>query len=100
MKTITNKKTELKTADGNMNRGDLLIIALEHPPQGGFTTSLMKARLTVQDKIEAAKDGDIKLENAEFNTLKEAFAASKWLSMHKDIVELDVHLEEVAKQPD
>jgi len=101
MKTIINKETGLKDGAGFMNRGDLLIIALENPPQGGFTPSIMKARLNVQNKIEAAKGEDIKLENAEFATLKAAYTESKWTAMHKDIAELETHLvEEVAKQPD
>lgn len=100
MKKITNTKTGLLTAEGSMNRGDLLLIALEHPPQGGFTTRLMKARLVVVNKIEAAKEADITLENAEFVTLQEAFKVSKWAAMHKDITELEDHLEEVAKQKD
>ena len=101
MKTITNKETGLKTHEGNMHRGELLIIALENPPLGGFTPSVIKARLHIQSKIEAAGKKDIKLENSEFITLREAYRASKWTAMHKDISELETHLEEeVSKQPD
>jgi hypothetical protein len=97
MKTFVNTKTEITQTDEKKNKtnlgfADLSLIALNTPPQGGWTPDDMRKRLKVMSKLEDQKLGaKIKLEDAEF---AELFACKdvRWKFMHKDVVAFDDYL--------
>ena len=98
MKTIINKEVKIKgTDDKLMLRSNLLNIVTNNPPERGLPIAAMKERMKILDAIEVAKDLDITLEDAEFNTLKKLFDEYGWLTPHKDIIELADHLDELSK---
>lgn len=103
MKSLENKTTEITKADeaGNksgMTYAELGLIALNNPPQGGWTTSEMRDRLKVVGKLEDNTEAvTINLEDAEFNKLTECMKGVKWNFMHKDLVSFEDYLSELAK---
>lgn len=81
MKTIPNVQTALPglhAGDAPKTYADLLRIALDFSPQG-FTAEMMRKRLRVEKAIEGVKAGDeIKLEDADYETAKEAVKSIIW----------------------
>lgn len=99
MKTITNKEVKISGPDSKMmKRSNLLNLVTNNPPERGLTISAMKERMRILEAVEKAGDGDITLEDADFNTLKRLYDEYGWATPHKDIIELADHLDEVAKQ--
>jgi hypothetical protein len=98
MKTIINKEVKIKGVDGNlMLRSNLLNIVTNNPPERGLPIAAMKERMRILDALEKADKGDVILEDADFNTLKRLFDEYGWLTLHKDIIELADHLDELSK---
>jgi hypothetical protein len=97
-KTIKCKATGIKANGKSLDRNDLLMLVANDPPERGLPISVMRDRMRIVEAIEKANKGDIKLEDADFNTLKSLFDAFGWLQPHKDLLELADHLEEVSKQ--
>lgn len=110
MKTIINKKTELTetvqkqdedTVVTNLGYVDLIKIALNMTPQGGWDTNIMRKHLRVEAKIENVElDQEFELEDADFEVVAELCKPGKikWKFKHKDIVAFEDYLEEVLKQ--
>lgn len=62
---------------------------LDTPPEGGFKFSDMRDRLKIADKLDEAAKKDaksIKLEDAEYATLKVAVEKMRWAVLSKDIL--------------
>ena len=97
MKTIKNKQTSIRFQDKLLSYGDLLSVVLDEPPNSGVKINEMRERMKILDKISAAKDADIELEDAEFSKVKLLFDAFGWPHNHKDLIGLSDHLEELIK---
>ncbi len=91
MRTIVNKSTEITMADESgeaifMTYADLIKICLNNPPKNGWTTDEMRKRIKIEDKLEDLKaEGDISLEDAEFDKVVEC-SKVPWQFKHKDII--------------
>lgn len=60
---------------------DLILNALDQPPQGGFNRQNIKARTRVEDTLSRAEPkGDILFEDQDYDTAKECIDACGWLS--------------------
>ena len=87
MKTFENKTVEIKGA-APTSYAELLKVCLDVPPQGGFTTTEMKARLRVSSALDKA-NGHIELEDADYNKLVELIKDMKWGVVSQDLVDLE-----------
>jgi hypothetical protein len=93
MKNVPNKITVHKK-DANPESGyaafsDLIRIALNSPPPGGFTPTVMRQRARIDDILDKSKPGDVlKLEDADVETVKSALQGCQWLIRSKDLIEL------------
>lgn len=91
MKNILNKITSIPAAAGKQNPtfANLIVAALDVPPQGGFTPSVMRSRARVDAVLSVAKAGDmVELEDADFETAKQAVASCPWQIRSPDLLEL------------
>jgi hypothetical protein len=52
----------------------------------GMNLTQMRSRIRVLDAVEAAGDGDIMLEDADFNTLSEAINSQQWALAKKQLL--------------
>ena len=94
MKIIENKVTGIKESHirhlGNpevvVDFKALLEMALDIIPQGGFTPKDLRERNRIQNVLEKSKS-DIKLEDTDYNNLKQIIINSRWLTRHVDLVE-------------
>lgn len=87
MKTIENKKTELKDdKDGYMDYKDLITFCMNQTPQGGLGLQDMRDRFRISNAIEKG-NGKIKLEDSDVENLKGIVGNVKWGSYHKDLLE-------------
>lgn len=60
---------------------DLLLSALDQPPQGGFNRQNIRARGRVEDALNAVGEGkDITLEDQDYQTAKDCIDACGWAS--------------------
>jgi len=110
MKKLINKETELTETTKeageepvvrNLGFVDLILIALNVTPQGGWDTSIMRKHLRVEAKLEGIELGaEFELEDADFELVRELCKPGKikWKMKSKDVLDLEDHLEEVAKQ--
>jgi len=90
MKQIPNKLFVINAAGKAepVSVAKLLLQALNTPPQGGFDLATIRARNRVSVVAESVDDGGtISLEDADFQTAKEAVAATKWSIREPFIVE-------------
>ncbi len=78
MKTIINKTFASLNNGPVTTTSSLLKESLNFPPQGGFDFDTMRKRNRVAVAIEKAKDGEIELEDADFETAVVAIKAVKW----------------------
>lgn len=76
-------------------RFDLLKACLNRAPREGFDLAGMRKRARALDQIERAKDGMAALEDADFDTLLEAFRSFRWGTAARGILELEDHLNDV-----
>jgi hypothetical protein len=92
MKSIPNKITGIPKPDGksgNASFADLLRGALDVPPQGGFTISIMRAHARVDEALDKAQPGGvIELEDADYEVAKKAVGSCPWLIRSPDLLEL------------
>jgi len=93
MKTIQNKSVPIAHSETQPTStyGNLATFALNQPPHGGFDLGTLKARLKVSAKVDKAKK-TIELEDAEFDTLKQAVQACRWPWNHPCVVEFAAEL--------
>jgi predicted metal-dependent TIM-barrel fold hydrolase len=97
MKTISNKETQILGEDKRlMKRSDILKLVVGTTSNQGISISEMRDRFKILDVLEIA-NGEVVLEDVQFKTLKKLFDEFKWASLHKDIVNLADHLEELNK---
>lgn len=78
----------------------LTIIALRTPPAAGFDFDIIAARLRVRVVLEkAGPEEEFGLEDADFETAKQAVAAYRgWGDIHPDLMEL-AYLFEIKPRP-
>lgn len=88
MKTVSIRK---HGKNPNLNTKNLIISALENPTEGGFSVTEMRNRLKVMDKVDALNEEStvLELEDAEFETVKNAVKQVKWAILDKFIVEFE-----------
>ena len=68
---------------------DLIRDSLDWPPEGGFKPSQMRARARVDAALVDVKAGGvIKLEDADYATVKEALGACPWRIRSPDLIQL------------
>lgn len=68
---------------------DLILNALDMPPQGGFNRQNIKARARVEDAMKSIEAGDeIFLEDADYQTAKECIDSCGWASRGPHMVRL------------
>jgi hypothetical protein len=87
MKTLENKTIQIKGANPT-TYSELLQVCLDVPPQGGFTTTEMKARLKVSTALDKA-NGHIELEDADYNKLVELVKDMKWGVVAQELVDME-----------
>lgn len=87
MKTFENKTIEVKSGEPT-TYAKLLQICLDVPPQGGFTTAEMKARLKVSTVLDKAIT-EISLEDADHEKLVSLVKDMKWGIMSQDLIDLE-----------
>lgn len=89
MKEIEIKKTTLTPSDlkGRIPRDKtedpvdyigIIEHALDMPPQGGFTPKDIRDRNRIQLALDKPKENKIKLEDADFDSLKGIIKTSRW----------------------
>jgi hypothetical protein len=93
MKKIPNRTTEiLADAEGkrHLQYADLLLAVINTPPSGGFTPSILRQRIRIADVLESVRGtaAEIALEDADFDTMKQALAGFGWRILHKDVLAL------------
>ena len=99
MVKFKNKSTELVMAGENdqdlkqMTYGDLVVICMNTPPaNGAWTTSEMRSRIKIEEKVEEAKaDEIIEFEEAEIKKIVEC-SKQPWRFKHKVILEFEEYL--------
>lgn len=84
-------KIELKTFITNPGKqpveySQLLIGALNQPPQGGFTPSVMKERIELIDRLEDAKD-TLEVSSEELAIIKKLVANQSFGIIDKGLIE-------------
>lgn len=84
MKTINDK--EVQIGKDKINYKELLKICVNTPPQGGYTPEDMKNRVKILSVIDSS-NGEMKFEDAEYNTLKECVNKSRWNVLAPELVE-------------
>lgn len=87
MKQLENKTTEIKSENEELKYSDLLKAVLMVQPQGGYSVTDMKTRIKLTDLLEKS-NGEIILEDADYNYLKPLVNNMKWNIVHKNIVEM------------
>lgn len=90
MKVIENKRTTIEAGDENggvtlLTYANLIGSAIRQIRQEGFTIGEMKMCFNILEASEKA-DGEISLEDAEFEYLKRKIPGTRWLVLNKDII--------------
>lgn len=96
MKIVVNKTTTIKYRDNLLSRVELLKLVVNHATERGITISDMRTRMRILDVLEGSGD-NINIEDADFTLMKKLFDQYGWLQLHKDIIELADHLDELDK---
>lgn len=73
------------TKDHECTYMDLIDVALDVVPQGGFTTNDIREINKLQKAIDKASKTTLKLEDAEFETLKTYIEKSRWMTRDKQL---------------
>ena len=85
MKTIPNITFDAKPEPVSVAK--LLETCLATPPQQGFDFATIRARQRVQDVLDKVTDGgEIQLEDADFQTAKDAVAVTRWVRPDKHLL--------------
>jgi hypothetical protein len=93
MKTIKLEKTEipenLVKFQGDSTKTatykELIVLALDIVPQGGFTASDIRERSRIQDALDEAKNGVLELEDSDYNALEKIMKNSRWPFRSKEL---------------
>lgn len=91
MKKIINKtvKVEVPTVDGKTTierkYSELITECVNNPPKEGFSVSEMQHRMRILKEAEKA-NGELRLEDADFEKLRECVKAMRWKFMSPDII--------------
>lgn len=90
MKTIPNPTFSIPVSAAkdskNATAKDLLLLAVDQPPPGGFDMATQRARNRVAAALEKTVDGaEIALEDADYSVAQEAVKAWRSGIRHKDI---------------
>lgn len=93
MKNIKIEKTKISEdkvkfqgdKDKELDYKDLLEIAMDVLPQGGFTPKDIRERNRIQDALDQAKDGKISLEDADYEALIKIVNNSRWTLRDKEL---------------
>jgi len=82
----SNVRFGIKTVDDfELDYTDLIEVALDTPPQGGFIPKDIRERNRIQKIMDEAKDGVISFEDADWENLKKIIKASRWMVRNKDL---------------
>lgn len=88
MKTFKNLITTIDVSEDSKEKTkyvDLAKACVNNIPNSGLDVKQMSARLAVMKKLDKG-GAEIKLEDAEAETLKTCASAMRWLVMHDDVV--------------
>jgi hypothetical protein len=92
MKTIKNEKTTI-TEDKVKFKGseskeldykDLIEIALDAPPQGGFSLKDIRDRNRIQDALDKSTNA-IALEDNDYDNLEKLLKDARWPTRHREL---------------
>ena len=85
-------KTIQLTANENFDERAQLLLLLIHAPADGYTFEEVRALNRIIDKTEAAEDGKIELEDAEWGTLKSRIDRARW---KQAMVEIEAFVDKI-----
>lgn len=91
MKTIQFRETEIKEGERKLTYGDLINICLDRPPSNGWTTSVMKERLDIQDRV-TPDVGKIEVTETELEVIKNCVIGFPWAAKHRDLIEFEDYI--------
>jgi hypothetical protein len=93
MKTVMNKKVQI--GDKEIPYSDIILTVCRQSPQGGFTIEDVRARMRVIGAVEVAvkNNADIRLEDADHETLNRCLASMRWGAIDKAIVTFNDDIE-------
>ena len=89
MKVLKNKTTEIDVSTDSNDKVTFIHLAkacINNVPKNGLDVVEMQGRLDVMKKINQA-NGELSLENAEADVLKQCTKDMRWLIMHDDVIE-------------
>ena len=90
-RTVELKSVDI-TVDGQpWNYGHLMLSCLNVMPKGGWTTTVMKERISTELKIDVEKE-EVKLSHADIAVLKECVKNFAWGMKHKDLIEFEDYI--------
>lgn len=75
----------------NVTSAKLIKVALENPPAQGFTTSAIRARLKMLDKLDALNEEStvLELDDNEFGILVQAVGEVRWAGLDRFIIDFE-----------
>lgn len=93
MKTIKIEETSITQdkikfqgdKDKKLNYKDLIDMALDIVPQGGFTPKDIKERNRIQDALDSSTNTSITLEDSDFEALERIITDSRWTIRNSDL---------------
>ena len=94
MKSIENKTTQIKNAEGFMTYADLIKIVCEQPLQGGYSMTDIEQRLAIKKACDKA-EATIEIEDLRLAYLKSICATSKWGAVHEDLLLFGEYIKEL-----
>lgn len=84
--SITENKVKFNGRPSNLlDYADLIGIALDIVPQGGFTPADIKERNRIQEAIDNIKGGYIHIEDADYEALEKIMKKSRWTIRDKEL---------------
>jgi hypothetical protein len=96
MKKFENKKTEFQDETGSLGYANFAIICLNQIPEGGLSPVEMSKRIKVLNPLQDLKVGEtLKIEDADFEILKQCASVTRWSMIHEDIVKFHNYLEKI-----
>ena len=83
--TVVESKVKFKGSEEKLlTHADLISLALDIVPQGGFTPKDIRDRNRIQDAVDKAKDY-IDLEDSDYENLKRLMVESRWVVRDRDL---------------
>jgi len=87
--SITEEKVKFKGDPGKLaNYSDLITVALDTIPQGGYTPKDIRERNRIQEALDKAGSGTINLEDSDYDALEKIMKESRWVIREKDLQKL------------